>query len=81
MQIGFFGSIGDRLGRDIVHRPPPQTATVADLRRSLAAAFPQEEAVLTGSRLKAVIGDSVVGDDASVAGIDRVEFFPPVSGG
>ena len=81
MLIKFFGNIGERLGRNVDHEPAPRTSTVADLRRSLAAAYPDDAETLTGPRLKAVIDGSVVREDASVSGVDRIEFFPPVSGG
>lgn len=81
MKIGFFGIVGERIGREIEHAPAAHAVTISDLRRSLALAFPGEAALLVSPRLKAVIGDVVVSDNASIAGIEHVEFFPPVSGG
>ena len=81
MDIGFFGDIGERIGREIRHDPAPGTATVAGLRRSLAAAFPAFADALLSRRLKVFIADRQVDEETSLTGVTRVEFLPPVSGG
>lgn len=81
MEIGFFGRMAEIVGRTVDHVPAPGSTTIADLRASLAAAYPAAAEDLMSPSLKACIGDVVVGDDASIAGVARVEFFPPLSGG
>lgn len=81
MQIGFYGEMGERIGREVEHLPAPDATTVAGLRRSLASAYPHEAEALLSPRLKAFVADAQVGDEAGLAGVARVEFLPPLSGG
>lgn len=80
MQIGFYGSIGDRLGRELVF-DAAGAASVAALRQALAAAFPDAAEQLMSPGLKPCIGDCIVDDGHPLDGVERVEFFPPLSGG
>lgn len=80
MQVGLFGRIGDLLGRE-VEIDAAGAATVTDLRRLLASNFPEAADEIAGTALKAAIGDRMVEDGHSLIGVDRVEFFPPLSGG
>lgn len=81
MRIGFYGEMGERIGREVEHLPAPGATTVAGLRRSLASAYPHEAEALLSLRLKTFVADAQVDDDASLAGVGQVEFLPPLSGG
>jgi sulfur-carrier protein len=80
MQIGLFGSIGDQLGRDLAI-DAPGAGSIGDLRRLLAELHPAAADLFQGPSLKACVADRLVDDDFSIDGIERVEFFPPLSGG
>ncbi|TXC68113.1 MoaD/ThiS family protein [Sphingorhabdus soli] len=81
MRICFFGKMGDVIGREVEIEIPASTATVAGLRRLLAEHFPAAAGALGEARLRACIADAMVNDSHSIAGVERVEFFPPLSGG
>lgn len=80
MQIGFFGSIGERLGREMVF-DTAGARSVGELRNKLAEAYPAAAESLRSPGLKACIGDEMVDEDHMLDGVERVEFFPPLSGG
>lgn len=79
MQVVFFGKIGDLIGRAVALDASP--ATVADLRRMLAEQYPEAADVLMRPSVRACVGDELVTEDHALAGIDLVEFLPPLSGG
>ncbi len=81
MRICFFGKMGEVIGREVEIEISASTATVAGLRRLLAEQFPDAADALGGARLRACIADAIVHDSHSIAGVERVEFFPPLSGG
>ena len=81
MRIGFFGKMGEIIGREVEIEIPASTGTVAGLRRLLAEHFPAAADALDDARLRACIADTMVDESHSVAGVERVEFFPPLSGG
>lgn len=81
MKVLFFGSLGDRIGREVEVDPPAEIRTVADLRRFLAGLHPEAGAALTNASVRACIGDAIVDDDHDVSGAEEVQFFPPLSGG
>lgn len=80
MKIGFFGQMGERLGRE-VEIDAARAPTVAALRTLVAEAYPDAADQLLSPTLKACVDDSIVDDDAVLKGSERVEFFPPLSGG
>ena len=79
MQVMFFGRLGELIARSIELDASPET--VAELRRMLAARYPDAAAELLRPSLRACIGDDMVEDAHLLAGIDAVEFLPPLSGG
>ncbi len=81
LKISFYGSLGDRIGREAELDLPTAGCTVAELRQRLIAAFPDAEADLARPSLRACVGDIIVGEDHRVQGDQSVEFFPPLSGG
>lgn len=80
MKVGFFGHLGELLGRE-VEVDVAGAKTVADLRGLLAQLYPSAAEQILATSLKAIIEDGAVHDDHSIGGIARVEFFPPLSGG
>ena len=81
MIIGFFGKLGETIGRQVDIDPPSGLSTVEELRAWLAATYPAAASDLSRPGLKAAIEDNMVSDETSFVGVDRVEFFPPISGG
>lgn len=80
MRIGYFGKLRDALGdeREIADEAGE---TVAGLRARLAGLHPEAANDLLGPRVRAVVADRIVGEDFALAGVERVEFLPPLSGG
>lgn len=81
MIVGFYGILGEVIGREVEMDRPGHVRTVGELRRHLATLHPEAARELAAARSKASIDDRLVGDEVSVEGEDRVEFFPPLSGG
>jgi molybdopterin converting factor small subunit len=75
----FFGKLGELIGRSVALDASP--ATVGDLRLALAQRHPDAAAELLRPSVRACVGDELVADDHALAGIDVVEFLPPLSGG
>lgn len=80
MNVLFYGKLASALGPRL-DVPISAPCSVAGLRRHLIAAFPQAAEVLQDQRVRAVIGDSFVGDEHILGSQDDVEFLAPVSGG
>ena len=80
MKVMFYGSLGEKLGREVEIDPPQGTDTIALLRAVLADMFPAASSDLL-NRSRACIADAIVGDGHELAGAESVEFFPPLSGG
>ena len=80
MKIEFYGKLRDALG-DTADLDSVEGETVAGLRRRLADLHPAAAGELLGPRIRACVGDTIVGDEFGLDGHDRVEFLPPLSGG
>lgn len=80
MIIGFYGDMGEAMGREIAF-DAGGIATVGDLRRALAKAYPQAAGALLSARLKPFLADRLAGEDEALARHGRIEFLPPLSGG
>ncbi len=80
MKIGFFGRLRDSLGeeREVAAE---EGETVARLRIRLAGLHPGAAGDLLSPRVRACVADTIVGEDFSLVGPDRIEFLPPLSGG
>lgn len=76
----FYGSLGERLGREVDIDPPEGPNTIASLRIILAEQFPAASTQLL-QRSRACIADAIVGEGHELGGTELVEFFPPLSGG
>jgi len=81
MRIGFFGRLGERIGRAVDLDLPADACTVADLRLHLARQFPAASGDLASGSLRACVDEAIVPDSHVVRPGQRVEFFPPLSGG
>jgi len=79
MKIQFYGRLADAFGRDLEVDVAGE-CSIAELRERLAREFPHGAAAL-GRRVRACVGDTIVPDSHLVRPGERVEFFPPVSGG
>ena len=78
--IQFYGPLGDALGREVTFEAA-DAATVGALRVALARTWPDHADALLSPRLKTLIHDTFVSDDATLDDVKAVEFLPPVSGG
>lgn len=79
MEVLFFGRLGEAIGRSV--RLDAAPADVAELRQMLAARFPALAEELLRPSLRACVGDELVGEAHSLAGVASVDFLPPLSGG
>jgi molybdopterin converting factor small subunit len=80
MKIGFFGKLRDTLG-DEREVAAEDGETVRHLRIRLAGLYPQGAHDLLSPKVRACVGDTMVSEDFVLAGHERVEFLPPLSGG
>lgn len=80
MKVLFHGKLSDSFG-PAVEVPSRAPCTVAELRRQLVAGNPDAAAALQDKRVRAFVGDTLVGDTHPLAPDDEVEFLAPVSGG
>lgn len=81
MRIGFFGRLGERIGREVDLDLPAEAWSVAELRLHLAQQFPAAAADLASGSLRACVDETIVSDSHIVRPGQKVEFFPPLSGG
>ena len=81
MRIGFFGRIGERIGREVNLDLPAEACSVAELRLHLAQQFPVAAADLASGSLRACVDETIVSDSHIVRPGQKVEFFPPLPGG
>jgi molybdopterin converting factor small subunit len=80
VKVGFFGRLREALG-DEREVPAESGETVARLRIRLAGLHPGAARDLLSPRVRACVGDEMVGEDFLLGGQERVEFLPPLSGG
>lgn len=80
MKIFFYGKLADAVGKEI-EIPANGVSSVGSLKRQLAVAYPAMAVPLQNGRVKALVGETFVGDDHPLAPEDEVEFLAPVSGG
>jgi molybdopterin converting factor subunit 1 len=79
LRVRLFARARDLAGADTVRVELPDGATVADLRRRLAADYPALAGLLERSALAV---DNDLAEDARVLSVnDEVALLPPVSGG
>ena len=79
-RVVLYGRLAEILGREIeisVEAP----CTVAGLRARIAADHCDAAGPLADGRVRACVGNLVVGNDHPVGPSDEVDFLAPVSGG
>jgi molybdopterin converting factor subunit 1 len=79
MKVLLFARARDLAGADQVDIPLPSPATVADLRRALAAAHPRLAPLLATSAL--AVNNEFADDATPLPTGAEVALLPPVSGG
>lgn len=80
MKVFFYGKLASAIG-PVLDVPIEAPCSVGGLRRHLVAAYPNVADALQDKRVKAIVGETVVGDDHALSTQDKVEFLAPVSGG
>lgn len=80
MKVFFYGKLASAVGPQL-EVPVKAPCSVGGLRRQLIAAYPQVADALQDDRVKAIVGETVVGDNHTLGAEDEVEFLAPVSGG
>ena len=81
MKILFFGSLGERIGREMELDLPTDGCTVAELRLRLAEALPDAARELGSPSLRACVDQVLAFEDTRVLPGREVAFIPPLSGG
>jgi len=81
VKILFFGSLGERIGRELDVALPEAGCTVAELRARLAEALPAAADLLTGPSARACIDREIAPEEALVLPGQEIAFIPPLSGG
>jgi molybdopterin converting factor subunit 1 len=79
VHVRLFARARDLAGSDSLHIDLPEGATVADLRRRLAADYPALAGLLERSAL--AVESEFAADSLVLSGDAEVALLPPVSGG
>lgn len=82
VQVRYFASIREALGRSGEAVELPAGATVGELRARLLAASPAHASALApGKALRCALNQALCDESAVVGEGAEVAFFPPVTGG
>lgn len=79
VQVRYFASLREAVGREDERLELPAAATVADARAALAARYPALARLLP--TCAAAVNRAYVAADAPLAEGDELVFIPPVGGG
>jgi molybdopterin synthase catalytic subunit/molybdopterin converting factor small subunit len=79
IEVQTFGGLSERVGLTSLPVELPEGATVADLRRLVAHAYPELAPLL--SRIAVSVDLEIVGDATVLAADSEVALLPPVAGG
>jgi molybdopterin converting factor subunit 1 len=79
LDVHLFARARDLAGAAVITIDLPAGATVADLRRALAAAHPGLAAIL--SHCAIAVNNDFAGDDRILSSPCEIALLPPVSGG
>lgn len=79
VQVRLFARARDLAGCDRLQVALPEGATVAHLRRRMAADYPKLASLLERSAL--AVEDEFAADDQVLSGDAEIALLPPVSGG
>jgi len=80
VKILFYGRLAEVIAPELEIDASPG-CSVSELRDRLVAEHPAVGAILSGKRVRACVGETLVHDQYVLRHGDRVEFLPPVSGG
>ena len=81
VNVRLYGRLGDLLGEEVRLELAGGACSIGHLRAALAERYPAARADILGPRVRACVGDTIVGEDQLVQAGDTVELLPPVSGG
>lgn len=81
MKIGFFGTLAERIGREIDLELGPADQSLADVRRRLADLYPESAGDFGSRTVRACVDEAIVPDSHLIGPGQRIEFLPPLSGG
>lgn len=76
--IRFFGRFAEQAGQELSFEMPEDGLFISDLRAQLAERFGPE---LLDPRVRAAVGDVIVGDERKVRPGEQVDILAPLSGG
>lgn len=77
--LQLFAGARQRVGSHTIAVDLAEGATVADLKRALAARHPELAPMMPGLRI--ALGDEYAGDDQAIPRGVEIAVIPPVSGG
>ena len=81
MNVRLYGRLADMLGKQVLLDLAQSSCSVGQLRAAIAERHPPAGPEIMSQRVRACVGDTLVGEDHLVTAGQTVEFFPPVSGG
>lgn len=79
MRVLFFGSLADRLGREL--HEIPVAGSVGELRRLLSARDPVSANIFLEADIRVSVDHCLASDDTAIRSGQEVAFFPVLSGG
>jgi molybdopterin converting factor subunit 1 len=79
MKVRFFARARELAGADMLNLDLPAGATVAELRRRIALAYPQIQSML--ARCAIAVNEEFADDESVLPQDAEVAVLPPVSGG
>lgn len=81
MEVVFYGRLAELIGQQIDLDVPGGQCTIQDLKALIAREHPDASQHLLDRSVRGCVADEIVPDSFVVGDGQRVEFFPPVSGG
>jgi len=81
MNVRLYGQLTTVLGEEVRLELADAPCSIGELRAALAERHPEVAGDILSPRVRACVGDTIVGEDYVLDGADTVEFLPPVSGG
>lgn len=79
VQVKLFALAKQLAGHEVTELDLPPGSTIADLRRALAARFPELSALAQAAMI--AVDMQYVGEDVPLNGEQEIAVIPPVSGG
>lgn len=78
ISIHFYGRLAEQAGQELSFEVPEDGLAIRDLRAQLAERFGPD---LLDPRVRAAVGDVIVGDDRTIRPGEQVDILAPLSGG